>query len=155
MMNFRFISKLCASTSDYTLNDSNLASTELKAELSDLGQFAELTYVSLPIESMLDPANREMMLSEYYPLEGCEALRDVQLVKVVIGDVADLVSFVAYRPQLKQLVAAISGTANFPQAWQDLNIRRHTPKHWNRESVGVHNGFWGMFKGIKVRSCDL
>ncbi|KAG6856946.1 hypothetical protein H0H87_011932 [Tephrocybe sp. NHM501043] len=51
-----------------------------------------------------------------------------------------------YRPSLKQLVVAISGTSSMELALYDLRaLKREHPSHRGR----VHSGFWALYAGLK------
>ncbi|KAG6841502.1 hypothetical protein C0991_010360 [Blastosporella zonata] len=53
---------------------------------------------------------------------------------------------VVYRPSLKQLVVAISGTSSVELASYDLRtLKRNHPSHRGR----VHSGFWALYDGLK------
>lgn len=145
MMNFRWISRIMATYSKHTLTHADLVPVELSLELSELGQFAEMTYSTLPIEYIFD--NLELLLRTDFPLEGYQALQESVLVSAIHGRVAHLKAYVAYRRNTKQLLVAISGTANMTQAMYDLRIL----KHWHKAASGcaVHTGFWKMYKGIR------
>jgi hypothetical protein len=145
MMNFRWISRIMATYSPHTLNHTDLASLDVAAELSELSQFANIAYSSLPTTYIFD--NLNLLMEADFPLEGYDALQGTMLVSVIRGKVANLGAYVAYRPATRQLVVGISGTSNVSQALQDLGTLKH--KHPAGEGCAVHAGFWKMYKGIK------
>lgn len=144
LMNFRTISKLCATRSRHVLTADDLASPELKVELSQIGQFAEVAYSTMPdyIFEHLEALSRED-----FPLEGYDALPGATLVTKFLGKVAALPGYVAYRAQSKQLVVAFSGTATPRQALYDLHFRKK--RHPAGRDCSVHAGFWKLYKGVK------
>ncbi|KAI0695600.1 Alpha/Beta hydrolase protein [Cytidiella melzeri] len=147
-MNFRTIAKLCATRSDYVLGTSNLASPDLIEEMAQVGQFAEVVYPSLlPTEFVFE--NLNILTQANFPLEGYDALLESELLQAWQGDVADLDSLIAYRPALKQLVVAFSGTSNMKQSLYDVRLRRL--KHPAGRGCGVHSGFWRIYKGVRSR----
>ncbi|KAF9010231.1 Alpha/Beta hydrolase protein [Cyathus striatus] len=140
--NFRWISKLLASYSPYTLTDADIVSPELDAELAELGQFAELIYSVpvVPIQFLL--TNIDLLKASGFPLE----------VSSFIGTNADLPVYLVYRPTLKQLVVAISGTTSWKHALQDVRaFRRLCPPH----KGSVHSGFWYLYQGIKNEAMSI
>jgi hypothetical protein len=145
MLNFRWISRITATYSPHTLTRADFASLDLAVELSELGQFADITYSSLPIAFIFE--NLPLLMEADFPLEGYYALKGSVLVSVIRGKVADLGAYVAYRPSTKQLVVSICGTSNTKQALQDLGTLKH--KHPARSGCAVHAGFWKMYQGIK------
>lgn len=144
-MNFRWISRILSTYSSHIISPSDAVSNELAQELSELGQFAEVSYSTIPADFIF--ANLAWMLEEDFPLEGYYALRESILVSSIRGKVANLGAFVAYRPTTKQLVVSISGTANIKQAFQDVRTTKR--KHPVGQGCSVHVGFWKMYNGIK------
>ncbi|EKM61027.1 uncharacterized protein PHACADRAFT_247336 [Phanerochaete carnosa HHB-10118-sp] len=144
-MNFRKIAKLCATRSRHVLTADDLASPELQQELAEIGQFAEVAY------SVLSPGyvfeHLDALSRADFPLEGYDALPGATLVLGFRGEVADLPGFVVYRPQTKQLVLAISGTATVRHALYDVHFRKR--RHPIGQGCAVHAGFWKLYGGIK------
>lgn len=98
----------------------------------------------MPVSFIFD--NLDSMIQPNFPLEGYESLRGSIWVAEYFGRVSHLHSYVAYRPQSKQLIAATSGTSSVPQAMQDLRTLYHRP----RSGRGVvHSGFWALYKGVR------
>ncbi|KAI0348027.1 alpha/beta-hydrolase [Trametopsis cervina] len=150
-MNFRTIAKLCATRSPHQLTTSDLASPDLIVEFSQIGQFAEVVYPSLlPTEVVFE--NISILTRANFPLEGYDALLEADLVQAWVGDVADLDCLVAYRPKLKQLVVAFSGTANTKQSLYDIRFRKL--RHPAGKGCTVHSGFWKIYKGVKRRALE-
>lgn len=145
MVNFRWISRITATYSPYTLTHADIASADLALELSELGQFAETAYSALPTEFIF--SNLALLMEADFPLEGYDALQGSVLVSAIHGKVADVGAYVAYRPSSKQLFVAISGTSNFWQTLQDLRTVKH--KHPVGRGCAVHSGFWKMYNGIR------
>ncbi|KAF5368819.1 hypothetical protein D9758_002967 [Tetrapyrgos nigripes] len=144
LMNFRWISKILATYSSYTLTSADLASMELDLELAEIGQFTELSYTTLPIEFIFK--NLHLLSQTDFPLEGYDALRESVLVSDFAGKVAHLHGYVAFRPRTKQLIVSTSGTRTALQALYDLRtfLHRHPSKRG-----GVHQGFWKLYKGLR------
>lgn len=95
--------------------------------------------------------NLHLLTQVDFPLEGYDALLGATLVADFFGTVAHLHVFLAYRPQTKQLIVSISGTATLPQALQDLKAMKHT---LSSGRGAVHAGFWGVYKGIKSQTLE-
>ena len=109
------------------------------------GQYAEIASNNIvPISFIFD--NIDKLMQPDFPLEGYEALRGSVWVAEYFGRVSHLHSYVAYRPQMKQLVAATSGTSSATQAVQDLRTLYH--RHRSGRGV-VHSGFWALYKGVR------
>ncbi|KAF9568263.1 alpha/beta-hydrolase [Agrocybe pediades] len=147
--NFRWISKLVATYSPYTLTDADLVPESLYLELAELGQFAELAYSSVPIKFLIQ--NFSQLSKPGYPLEHYDALNNTLLVDSFFGSCADVPVYIAYRPSTRQLVVAISGTSSTKQALHDLRALK-TLHPSSRGSV--HTGFWALFQGIKERTLN-
>ena len=144
LMNFRTISKLCATHSQHVLTAEDLALPDLKTELSHIGQFAEIAYSTMP-DYIFE--HLKMLSREGFPLEGYDALSSAKLVTRFLGKVAALSGFVAYRHQTKQLVVAFSGTVTVHQALYDLHFQKR--RHPAGRGCSVHAGFWKLYKGIR------
>lgn len=114
-----------------------------------LGQFAELAYSTVPVGFVFE--NLPRLVQPDFPLEGYEALQGSILVSEFFGDIARVHVYVAYRPQPKQLIIAISGTATFQQALQDLKAVKH---NLSSGYGAAHSGFCEIYKGIKSRTLD-
>lgn len=145
LMNFRTIAKLCATRSRRTLTADDLAPAELKMELSDIGQFAEVAY-STKVDYIFE--HLEELSREGFALEGYGALPGATLIATFRGKVAALPGYVVYRAQTKQLVVAISGTATVRQALYDMHFRKK--RHRAGRGCAVHAGFWRLYSGIKL-----
>ncbi|KAJ6614607.1 Alpha/Beta hydrolase protein [Mycena sp. CBHHK59/15] len=149
LTNFRWISKILATYSPYTLSSKDFAPAEVQEYLADMGQFAEVAYSAIPTRFIFD--NLTALLEPDFPLEGYYALRESILVSAFIGATAHLPGYVAYRPQTKQLVVAFSGTASAMQAFYDVRALKH--RHPSRRGK-VHSGFWKLYQGIKAFALD-
>jgi hypothetical protein len=145
MMNFRWISRIMATYSHHTLTDADTAPADVAMELSELGQFAEVAFGTVPTEYIFE--HLDTLLETDFPLEGYDALRGSVLISYIRGKVANLDAYVAYRPSTKQLIVATSGTSNLRQALQDVRTWKH--KHPVGRGCAVHAGFWKMYKGVK------
>ncbi|KAJ7032012.1 Alpha/Beta hydrolase protein [Mycena alexandri] len=144
LMNFRWISKILATYSPHTLSSKDFASDNIQTYLSEIGQFAEVTYSAIPTQFIFD--NLTTLMEPSFPLEGYHCFRDALLVSAFIGKTAHLPGFVSYRSQTKQLIVAFSGTATAMQAFYDVRALQHR----HRSGRGrVHSGFWKLYKGIK------
>ncbi|KAG5634763.1 hypothetical protein H0H81_000857, partial [Sphagnurus paluster] len=108
------------------------------------GQFAEVAYSTVPVEFLL--RNLTTLLEPNFPLEGYHALQDVTLVSAFKGTVGNLPGYLVYRPLLKQLVVATSGTSSVKLALHDLRALKH--RHPS-ERGNVHSGFWDLYQGVK------
>lgn len=144
-MNFRWISRIMATYSSHTLTDADIASVDTSLELSELSQFATIAYSSLPTTFIFE--NLTLLTKPDFPLDGYNGLKESVLLSAIRGKVANLSAYVAYRPNTKQLVVAISGTSNVKQALQDLGTLKH--KHPAGGGCAVHAGFWRMYQGIE------
>ena len=156
--NFRWIAWLLASTapaSQLTLTPAQRISPTTQLILSGMGQFAELSHGSIDVDFVW--RNLPRLMRPDYPLEGYDALAGSKLMCVFHGDVANLQGFVAYRPELRQLVMSFSGTSSAWQALHDVDARLVSPKslssrnfeNYNGPQACVHAGFWRLFQGIK------
>ncbi|KAF7360176.1 Triacylglycerol lipase [Mycena venus] len=160
LINFRWISKIMATRAPYTLSSKDFAPAEVKDYVSEIGignmwfrmylipstpgQFAEITYSTLPTQFIFD--NLPALMEPTFPLEGYHSVRDAQLVSTFTGKTAHLPGYLAYRPQTKQLVLAFAGTTTLTQAFYDVRGLQH--RHPSRRG-NVHSGFWKLYKGIK------
>lgn len=108
------------------------------------GQFAEITYSTLPTQFIFD--NLATLMEPGFPLESYHSVRDATLVSAFTGKTAHLPGYIAYRPHTKQLVLAFSGTTTLTQAFYDTRALKH--RHPSRRG-NVHSGFWKLYKGIK------
>ncbi|KAJ7468086.1 Alpha/Beta hydrolase protein [Mycena latifolia] len=149
LMNFRWISKVMATYSPYTLSSVDLAPVDIQNDLSEIGQFAEVAYSVFPTHFIFE--NLPTLLEPSFPLEGYQSLRDAVLVSAFIGSTAHLPGYVAYRSETKQLVVAFSGTASAMQAFYDVRALKH--RHPSRRGR-VHSGFWKLYKGIKALALE-
>ncbi|KAJ8507689.1 hypothetical protein ONZ45_g9973 [Pleurotus djamor] len=144
MMNFRHISKILATHSSYILSEDDLASPDLHAELSGLGQFSEIVYSAIPVEVIFNMMDK--LVQPGFPLEDYAVVASSRLITSFKGHLADLPGYVAYRPNTKQLVLAFSGTSTLLHAWHDLRALTH--RHRSGRGA-VHSGFWSLYKGIR------
>jgi hypothetical protein len=148
LVNFRWIARICATSSRRPLTSADRVSVETALAISQIGQFAELAYTPVPLPYIFD--NIDTLAREHFPLEGYDALAASQLVHLTRGKVADVQSFSAYRPSTRQLITAFSGTTNIAQCLYDLRLSHH---RWHNGQVRrgqVHSGFWKMFKGLRM-----
>lgn len=143
--NFRWISKLLVSPSSYTLTSSDMASADLARELTNLGQYTELTYSALPPEFIFD--NLATLTQKDFPLEGYDALLESSFVASFRGALTDLPGYVSYRSTTRSLVVAFAGTMNGKQVLYDLRATKRP--HPAGEGCAVHSGFWALYNGIK------
>ncbi|KAE9392584.1 alpha/beta-hydrolase [Gymnopus androsaceus JB14] len=145
LMNFRWVAKVMAKYSPYTLSARDLADENLFSELAEIGQFTELAYTNaVPVDFLFK--NLTILMKPDFPLESYDALHGSVLVSEFFGKVAHLHGYVAYRCEKKQLIVAVSGTSTAVQAIQDLRTL------WHRHKSGkglVHSGFWKLYKGIR------
>ncbi|GJJ15415.1 hypothetical protein Clacol_009692 [Clathrus columnatus] len=159
--NFRFLSSLFATRSKYILTDEDRIDDDaLYTFLSEISQYAELAngffnpdFVFRNIDELCQPS---------YPLEGYKALQCDKPVFVSCfkGNVAKVQGYVALRPHSQQLVIAFSGTSNISQAVNDVKAWKITyPQRQGKgkgkgkeKSLGVHSGFWSMYRGIKEKA---
>lgn len=148
LVNFRSISRICATRSKRPLTREDRVPLEVVLELSEIGQFAELAYTPIPITYIMK--NLDSLTREHFPLEGYDALHDSVLVTHTHGAVADVQTFVVYRKRTRQVLAAFSGTANLAQCIYDLNLTRHHYHNGTLRRGRVHHGFWKMFKGLRL-----
>lgn len=144
LMNFRWISRVCATKSPVPLLPEDMVHCDLHLELGALGQFAEVAY------GLIEPgyvfSHLDALTAPDFPLEGYDALPGTTLVAHLRGSVADLQGYVAYRHNRRQLVAAFSGTRSAAQAYNDtLFLKRAYPRQTRCE---VHLGFWNLYKGV-------
>lgn len=145
--NFRWISKIIASYSSYTLTAADRAPVSLYHTITDIGQFAELTYSAVPIDLLFERLT--LLRQPGYPLETYDALDDSILVDSFRGTSTDLLVLIAYRPLLGQLIVAVSGTSSMKQALQDLRIFRCS--HPSGRGT-VHTGFWTLYEDVKTQA---
>lgn len=151
LVNFRFLAKLLGTRSNHILTSNDLAPLTLQSELSIFSQFAEVAYSVVPVKLVFEKL--DVLSGTGFPLEGYDALKDSVFVDAVRGEVADVPAYVAYRPQLKQLVIAFSGTASFSQVIQDLRASktpypRTSKESYKRSRCAVHTGFWKLYEGV-------
>jgi len=144
LINFRWISKILATRAPYTLSSKDFAPAQVKDYISEIGQFAEITYSTLPTQFIFD--NLTTLMEPTFPLEGYHSVRDAQLLSSFIGKTAHLPGYLAYRPETKQLILAFAGTTTLTQALYDVRGLQH--RHPSRRG-NVHSGFWKLYKGIK------
>ncbi|KAG5646358.1 hypothetical protein DXG03_003681 [Asterophora parasitica] len=144
LSNFRSMSKVLATRSSYQLTDADLVPIETENELAEIGQFAEIAYSTVPMEFLF--RNIATLLEEDFPLEGYHTFQDAIFISSVRGSVAHLPAFVVYRPSIKQLVVATSGTSTVQLALHDMRGLKH--RHPSNRGH-AHSGFWALYEGIK------
>lgn len=151
--NFRWIARFVKQSS-HTLTSAELASPELHSEIDELGQFAEVAHGSLSPEFIWK--NMDALSQPDFPLNGYNALQGSVLVSAFRGSVLGLQCYIAYRPQLQQLVIAFSGTSSIVQGLRNIDLRLiHYPKHHSQgDDCSVHSGFWQLYNGLKSRALD-
>ncbi|KAG7448764.1 alpha/beta-hydrolase [Guyanagaster necrorhizus] len=145
LVNFRWISKVVASYSSYTLSGKDLVEPSLQLELAEIGQYAEIASNNIvPVEFVF--GNIDTLIQPDFPLENYQALQGSILVSEFFGRVSHLHAYVAYRPHTKQLIVATSGTTSLLQTIQDMRFI----KHRHRSCRGaIHSGFWNLYKGVR------
>jgi len=144
--NFRWIFQLLASSSPRTLTSADLVPENIREELDDIGQFAEIVYSSVPLEVLM--AHIDALSPTGYPLEGYTALRDAVLDESFLGSVAKLPTAIFRRPARNHLIIAFCGTTQLQHVVQDLHfVKRPHPAG----AGSVHSGFWGLYTGIADR----
>ena len=136
--NFRWIPKSFAG-SKQALRSADLTSLDLQLELSEIGQFAEVSpdLIWKYLDRLLQPR---------FPLAGYNALRGSTLVSSFRGTVANMQGYVAHRSS--ELIIAFSGTSNIQQTINDLDVKRI--KHPAGDGGAVHAGFWRMYNGVRA-----
>ncbi|KAG6915511.1 hypothetical protein DXG01_011136 [Tephrocybe rancida] len=150
--NFRWIFKILGTRSSYLLTDADRAAPDLVVRLAELGkssQFADIAYSIVPLKFLFD--NVTVLLEAGFPLEGYNAIQGASLVTSIQGSVGRLPAMIVYRPSLKQLVVAISGTSSLELALHDLRALRCD--HPSRRGK-VHSGFWALYNGLKLALDD-
>lgn len=148
LTNFRLIARALQSHAPTTLTPAHLVSEDLRKELQDLGQFAELTYSSIPLDFVFEHITT--LTGERFPLQGYHALRDAELVSSFRSDRADLHVYLAYRRTTKQLITAISGTVTLTQAFYDLHAALRS--YPSSSKCRVHSGFWSLYSSFQARA---
>ncbi|KAM6490098.1 Alpha/Beta hydrolase fold [Amanita muscaria] len=142
--NFRWLARLFATYSDYKLGDTDLASKDVSREVTEYGQFSEVVYSAVPVDTLIK--NFRVLHQAGYPLEHYDALGDCELIDSVRGTVGDLPALILFRPRACQLVVSISGTASLLQALYDV---RMTKTAHPSGCGAVHSGFWALYCGLK------
>jgi len=145
--NFRWISKVLASSPPYTLTASDLVSSDLLLELAQLGQFAEVAYDFFAPGPEFIFRNLDILTQPGFPLEGYGSLRGTLLSSSLTGTVANLPAYVAYRSATRQLIVAISGTSRLTHALYDIHSFKYP--HPLGKDCAVHTGFWKLYQGLK------
>ncbi|KIY72671.1 alpha/beta-hydrolase [Cylindrobasidium torrendii FP15055 ss-10] len=145
--NFRWIARILASQSSYTLAERDRAPTDTEKELEELGQFAEIaSNNTVPIAFILE--NIKILTQPNFPLQDYHSLQSAVLISEFFGDVAELHCYVCYRPAQKQLLVATSGTTSPIQAMQDLRfLLIPHPSGTGR----VHTGFQTLYDGLRLK----
>lgn len=155
LMNFRFIAKCFATHAARPLTPAELVDPALEQALGEIGQFAEVSYAAalsrvLRLEFVFQ--NLPMLLQPDWPLEGYDALAELQLVASFRGRTGDVPGYVAYRAKSKELVLGIAGTSSLTQAWYDVRALMHP--HRAGKGCKVHTGFWKLHKGLRALEVD-
>ncbi|KAF8529322.1 alpha/beta-hydrolase [Hysterangium stoloniferum] len=149
LFNFRRIAYF-ASRSKKPLTAENILQNRLVyVFISHIGQYSEISHGSISPRFVFD--HLEALSRPKYPLHGYDALLDDTpiLVDQFEGTVGQLQGYVAFRPQLGQIVAAISGTANLKQTLMNLKVGFARYPHGGKR-IKVHAGFWKMYRGLQA-----
>jgi len=141
--NFRLVAKIFSTPSTYILKSADLASLDLQLELSEIGQFAELSHGRLSPNFIWE--NMDRLLQPSFPLAGYDALRQSKLVSVFHGTVSNLQGYIAHRSN--QLIISFSGTSNFQQVVANVDARLVA---FDKEGCTIHAGFWRLYKGVRA-----
>lgn len=154
VFNFRWIAQHLGKHSHYVLTASDRAPPELRQELSQIGQFAEVAY------AMADPEiiwnNLDLLCQPDYPFEQYDALSEARILTTLRGRFTNVCGILAYRESRKQLIVAFSGTRNYLQALIDTNALAISypgyaefqgRSRWRRPRV--HAGFWRLYRGLR------
>lgn len=151
--NFRWIYFLLATKSDQILTSDHLADATIHLHISDIGQYAEIAHGSISPSFVF--RNLEVLCRPGFPLECYEALKNdgSQFVKQFTGNVADVQGYVAFRPLVRQLVVAFSGTSTFSQTLRDIQVWQ-TPYPSKENRSTVHSGFWKMYQGVRPHALE-
>lgn len=154
VFNFRWIAQHLGKHSRYVLTAADRAFPELRLELSQIGQFAEVAY------AMADPEiiwnNLDLLCQPNYPFEQYDVLSEARILCTLRGRFTNVCGILAYRESRKQLIVAFSGTRNYLQALIDTNaIAISYPGYakfkgrsrWKKPRV--HAGFWRLYRGLR------
>jgi hypothetical protein len=172
--NFRAVAQLFLSqcTSSVELTTKDVVDVEVQGEIEDIGQYTELAHGKVDPSFVWKHLDRFMGLSGSesgtravmeYPLVGYSALKDSELVASFYGKVEKLQGYIAYRPKLKQLIVAFSGTSSFAQTRHNLKayLVRYEDDSSNNKPEGkkskekdedmpkIHAGFHNFYEGIR------
>ncbi|KAF8529326.1 alpha/beta-hydrolase [Hysterangium stoloniferum] len=150
--NFRWIAYLAVSPTERLSNP--VKDPAIYNFIAQIGQYSEIAHGSIPIEFVFSHLKA---LSQYgYPLHGYDALINDEpfLVQRFAGKVEQLQGYVAFRPQVGQLVVAISGTSQPKHAFMDLDCwlepYPENDETWETHTQRkVHAGFWGMYRDVR------
>nr|GAT45592.1 triacylglycerol lipase [Mycena chlorophos] len=145
------LAKLLLGKCDYTSDFGRLGFAR-RSGLHFRWQFAEIVYAfqtDVPAKFFFD--NIDLLMEPTMPLEGYPCIRGSVLITAFIGFAANLPGYVAYRPQTKQLILAVAGTASVTQAIYDIRALSH--RHKSGRGF-VHTGFWRLYKGMKRFAVD-
>lgn len=154
IFNFRWIAQHLGKHSSYVLTSADRASPDVRQELSQVGQFAEVAY------AMADPEviwkNLDLLSRPNYPFEHYDALNDARVLCTLRGRYTDVRAMLAYRQNRKQLIVAFSGTRNYVQALIDTNAIAIAYPGYERfidyskiRKPRVHAGFWRLYRGLR------
>lgn len=151
--NFRWIAFLLATRSNHILTSSHLADDTIHSRISDMGEYAEMAHGSLSPSFVF--RNLTDLCRTGFPLESYVALKKdgAHFVKQFTGSVAGVQGYVAFRPQMHQLVVAFSGTSSFSQTLKDMQAWRTAYPLDSKRST-VHSGFWNMYQGVQPQAIE-
>jgi len=144
--NFRWVAKIFSKRSTYILTPVNLASLDLQLELSEIGQFAELSHGKLSPEFLW--GNMDRLLQASFPLAGYDALRHSELVSVFHGTASNLQGYISRRSN--QLIISFSGTSNFRQTIGNIDARLVVA--FPEGGCAIHAGFWRLYNGLRTNA---
>ncbi len=143
--NFRWVSKIFSKPSQYILTTVDLASVDLQLDLSEIGQFAELSHGKLSPNFVWE--NMDRLLQPHFPLAGYDGLRQSELVSVFHGRVSNLQGYIVRRSN--QLIISFSGTSNFQQAMGNIDARLVA---FPKDGCAIHAGFWRIYNGMRANA---
>lgn len=143
--NFRLVAKIFSTPSTYILKAADLAPLDLQLELSEIGQFAELSHGRLSPEFIWE--NMDRLLQPLFPLAGYDALRQSELVSVFHGTVSNLQGYITRRSN--KLIISFSGTSNFQQVVANVDARLVA---FRKEGCKIHAGFWRLYNGVRANA---
>ncbi|KAJ2919390.1 hypothetical protein MD484_g1033, partial [Candolleomyces efflorescens] len=120
--NFRWLSKVAGRYAEGPpLTEKDLVDEKVAKEVSEIGQFAELSYSTVEVQSLFKhhaALKDENILLDYPVLGECDWVEKIQ------GHKMDLTAFVVFRRRTRQLVVSIAGSSNLKHAIQNLRAVR-------------------------------